>query len=73
MKYRKMVKFLNDNDIRVIQPYIASEVEAQLEQDIPDEEFEEICESVYDVYMSCIDEPDIWQLAHDELERRELL
>ena len=39
MKYREMVKFLNDNGIYAIQPIIANEVGAQLEKDISDEEF----------------------------------
>lgn len=71
MKYREMVNFLNDNDIKVIQPVIASEVENQLEVDILDDEFEEICESVFDRYLSSCDEPDIWELVDQELKLRE--
>lgn len=71
MTYREMVKFLNDNDIKVIQPVIASEVENQLEVDIPDDEFEEICESVFDRYLSSFREPDIWELVDQELKLRE--
>lgn len=67
MKYREMVKFLNDNDIKVMQPVIASEVNAQLEQDITDAEFEKICAKIYDIYLGCIEEPDIWYLVNDEL------
>ena len=72
MKYSEMVKFLNDNDIRVMQPVIASELDAQLETDIPEEEFEEICTSVYDTYLSCFEEPDIWELVDEELKKRGL-
>ena len=62
MKYREMVKFLNDNDIKVVQPVIANEVNAQLEKDITDEEFENVCDKIYDIYLDCI-EPDIWYLV----------
>lgn len=67
MKYREMVKFLNDNDVKVMQPVIANEVNAQLEKDITDEEFENVCQKVYDIYLDCIEEPDIWYLVNDEL------
>ena len=67
MKYSEMIRFLNDNGIKVMQPVIASELDAQLETDISEEEFEEICASVYDTYLSCFDEPDIWYLVDREL------
>ena len=70
MKYREMVKFLNDNNIMVMQPVIANEVDAQLETDITDEEFENICEVIYEDYLDCIEEPDIWYLVNDELTKR---
>ena len=67
MKYSEMVKFLNDNGILVMQPVIASEVSNQLEFDISEEAFEAICAKVYDLYLSCYEEPDIWELVNDEL------
>ena len=70
MKYSEMTKFLNDNGIMVIQPVIANEVDAQLEHSIPEEEFEEICKSVENTYLDCIEEPDIWYLVNDELSER---
>ena len=70
MKYSEMVKFLNDNGIYVMQPVIASELDAQLEHSIPEEEFEEICASVEDAYLSCFEEPDIWELVDEELTKR---
>jgi hypothetical protein len=70
MKYSEMTKFLNDNDIKVMQPVIASEVESQLQMDIPEEEFEKICAKVYDIYLNSIDEPDIWYLVDEELTER---
>ena len=70
MKYSEMTKFLNDNGIYVMQPVIANEVSAQLEVDISEEEFEEICASVYSDYLSCYQEPDIWQLVDEELTAR---
>lgn len=70
MKYREMVKFLNDNNIMVMQPVIANEVSAQLETDITDEEFENVCEVIYEDYLDCIEEPDIWYLVNDELTKR---
>lgn len=70
MKYSEMTKFLNNNGIYVMQPVIANEVNAQLEVDIPEDEFEEICVKVYAVYLDCIEEPDIWYLVDEELTRR---
>lgn len=70
MKYSEMVKFLNDNGILVIQPIIANEVDSQLENSIPEEEFEEVCAVVFDLYLSCYEEPDIWDLVDEELTRR---
>lgn len=70
MKYSEMTKFLNDNGIMAIQPVIANEVNAQLEADIPEDEFEEICEKIYGIYLDCIEEPDIWYLVDEELTTR---
>jgi hypothetical protein len=70
MKYSEMVKFLNDNGILVMQPVIASEVSAQLETDISEDEFEEICAKVFDMYLGSIDEPDIWYLVDEILTER---
>ena len=70
MKYSEMTKFLNDNGIMAIQPVIANEVSAQLEVDIADDEFEEICEKVCAIYLDCIKEPDIWDLVDEELTKR---
>lgn len=67
MKYCEMVKFLNDNGILVMQPVIASTLDAQLEHSIPEEEFEDICASVMDAYLSAYEEPDIWELVDEEL------
>lgn len=72
MKYSEMVKFLNDNGIYVIQPVIASELDAQLEHSIPEEEFEDICRAVEDAYLGAFEEPDIWELVNEELTTREL-
>lgn len=72
MKYSEMVKFLNDNGIYVIQPVIASELSAQLEHSVSEEEFEKICKCVEDIYLDicCDNEPNIWQLVNDELVKR---
>lgn len=70
MKYSEMTKFLNDNGILVMQPVIANQVDAQLEHDIPEEEFEDICASVYETYLGCFEEPDTWQLVDEELTKR---
>lgn len=67
MKYIEMIKFLNDNGINAIQPIIASEVDAQLEVEIDEKEFENVCDKVYCVYLDCIEEPDMWELVNDEL------
>ena len=65
-----MTKFLYENGIRVMQPVIANEVNAQLEIDISEDEFEEICAKVYKIYLDCIEEPDIWYLVDEELTER---
>lgn len=70
MKYSEMTKFLNDNGIKVMQPVIANEVNAQLEVNISEDEFEEICAKIYDIYLDCIEEPDIWYLVDEELTER---
>ena len=67
MKYSEMVKFLNDNGIDAIQPIIASEVSAQLERDISEEEFESICNVIYGKYLECDEEPDMWTLVDETL------
>jgi hypothetical protein len=67
MKYSEMVKFLNDNGICVMQAVIANEVSAQLLESIPEEEFENVCATIYDKYLDVISEPDIWVLVHDVL------
>lgn len=72
MKYRELVKFLNDNGITVMQPVIASEVDAQLEIDVTNENFEDICKKVYETYLDCVEEPDIWYLVDEELTTRGL-
>ena len=70
MKYSEMTKFLNYNGIMVMQPVIANEVSAQAQKNIPDDEFEEICAKVYETYLDCIEEPDIWYLVDEELTQR---
>ena len=70
MKYSEMTQFLNDNGIMVIQPVIANEVNSQLEAVISDNEFEEICEKICNIYLDCIEEPDIWYLVDEELTKR---
>lgn len=74
MKYSEMTKFLYDNGIYVIQPAIADALEWQLEKDITDDEFENICDSVYNTYLSYHkDEPDVWNLVNEELISRGLI
>lgn len=70
MKYGEMTRFLNDNGILVMQPVIASELDAQLETEITDDEYENICTTVYEQYLDSIEEPDIWWLVNDELVKR---
>lgn len=70
MKYSEMIKFLRENDMYSIQPVIAVEVESQLEVEIPEEEFESVCQTVFDIYMDCVEEPDIWYLVDEELVNR---
>lgn len=71
MKYREMVKFLNDNDILAIQPIIADYVSTQLETDVDDDEFETICQEIFNQYLDCDEEPDLWLLVAEYLTNKE--
>ena len=70
MKYREMIKFLNDNDIMTMQPIIVDYVNTQLEVDISDDEYEDVCETIFETYLDCIEEPDVWYLVDEELIKR---
>ena len=70
MNYSEMVRFLNENGIDAIQPIIAGEVDAQLETNITDEEFEDVCNNIFGLYLGCIEEPDMWSLVDEELTAR---
>ena len=74
MRYGKMVKFLNDNGIMVMQAVIANEVDAQLFTGIEDDLFEEICDKIFMTYIDSVfdDEPCIKNLVADELKSRGL-
>lgn len=71
MKYSEMTKFLNDNGIYVMQPVIANMVDARIPIgcNISDDEFEDICKSVYNAYLGVIN-VDVWELVNDELVKR---
>lgn len=70
MKYREMIKFLNDNNICLMQPIIADYVNTQLEVDISDDEYEDVCAKIFETYLDCIEEPDVWYLVDEELIKR---
>lgn len=74
MPYNKMVQFMNDNGITVMQAVIANEVDNQwpLGHELTDEEFEEICQEVYNNYLENALEPDIdiWHLVDEALTKR---
>jgi hypothetical protein len=75
MKYAEMTKFLNNSGIMVMQPVIANEVSSQLPIgcDISEDEFEEICEKVFQTYLDSIwanPDIDIWYLVDEELTER---
>lgn len=74
MPYNKMVQFMNDNGIAVMQAVIANEVDNQwpLGHILTDEEFEEICQEVYNNYLENAFEPDIdiWYLVDEVLVKR---
>lgn len=75
MKYKNMVKFLNDNDILVMQVVIANEVDnmTPIGFNLSDDEFEQVCEIVYANYINnCMDtDIDIRILIKKELDRLE--
>ena len=72
MKYNEITKFLNDNGIMVMQAVIANEVDAQLVRSIDEDEFEQICEVIYQTYLENALDPniDIWYLVDEELTKR---
>ena len=74
MKYSEMTKFLNDNGILVMQPVVANMVDAQLDYGISEDEFEDVCNAVFNAYLDNIDNPDldIWYLVDEELIARGL-
>lgn len=74
MKYSEMIKFLNDNGILLMQAVIANEVDSQLEHGVSEDEFEDICKTVYKTFLgSCLDSnADTWNMVHDELCKRGL-
>ena len=77
IKYSEMIKFLNDNGILLTQPVIADTVDALLPLgcDITEEEYEEICDCVFDGYLDKADDAtldDIWDLTKEELIKRNI-
>lgn len=74
MKYSKMIKFMNDNGILLMQPVVADTVDSLLPIgcDISDDEYEEICDCVFNEYLNNTDNPelDIWYLVDEELIKR---
>lgn len=72
MKYNEMIKFLNDNGILLMQPVIADAVDSMIPIDynMSEEEYENICEKIFNDYLDSSDEPDIWELIRDEFLRR---
>lgn len=74
MKYSEMTKFLNDNGIMLMQPIIADTVDVKLPlgANISEDEFEEICECVFNAYLDNADDPDldVWNLVDEELTKR---
>ena len=72
MKYSEMTKFLNANGILVMQPVVANMVDAQLDHSISEDEFEDVCKSVFNAYLDNVDNPDldIWYLVDEELTAR---
>lgn len=66
-RFSEMTQFLNDNGIMVMQPVIANEVSAQLQESVTDEAFEKICTNVMNKYLECDEEPRIWDLVDEEL------
>ena len=74
MKYSKMIRFLNDNGILLMQAVIANEVDNQIPIgcNVPEDEYEQICEVIYQTYLENALDPDIdvWYLVDEELTRR---
>lgn len=74
MKYSEMIPFMNKNGILLMQPVIANIVDNQIPfgASITDDEFEEICASVFKKYLETFDEDDfdLYDLADEEIMKR---
>ena len=79
MKYREMVELANNKNLDTTKIEIAQTVDALLEQvaeetkiNITDDEFEDICDNVYESYDDCqeYERVDIDTLVTEELESR---
>ena len=74
--YSEMLKILNDNNIFALQAFVANTVNTLLcPKIIYEEEFEEICEAVFDecFYNTDYSELIVWNIAYDELKKRNLI
>lgn len=69
MKYEELLNYLTENKISAIKFFIAEEVDRWCDL-YPQEEYESICERVYDRYLYTNDEPNIYDLVQIELEER---
>lgn len=75
MKYKDMIKFMNDNGILLMQAIIADGVDSQLplECDISEEKYEGICETIYQTFLeNLLDPVDFWDLIDEELKKQGL-
>lgn len=74
MKYKEMIKFMNDNGILLMQPLVADVVDTLLPlgHNISDDEYEEICDDIFTECLGtvCDGTEDIWDVAERELDRR---
>lgn len=52
MKYIELLALAKKHDINIVKLTIAYELECILAEELDEEQFEELCEQVYDIYLS---------------------
>ena len=74
MKYRDMIKFMNNNGILLMQPLVADAVDTLLPIgcNMSDDEYEDICDCIFTECLGvvCDGTDDIWEVTKRELTKR---
>ena len=74
MKYRDMIKFMNNNGILLMQPLVADAVDTLLPIgcNMSDDEYEDICDCIFTECLGivCDGTDDKWEVTKRELTKR---